>query len=111
MPSFTHRAKVRHPSAVLLNRYLCINTASLKMVRQFTYFELHNERRHSRMVAQRKGFTGWRGNNYRSWCVVTAVLPLCPLVPRVTEGSCPLVQLEGTENSRITSAMPHHETH
>lgn len=69
------------------------------------------------MVAHREGLTGQRGNNYRSYHVVTAVLPLYPLVPQVTEGSCILVLLEGIETSRsssVTSAIPHHdvtETH
>lgn len=114
MQSFTHRAKIRHHSAVLWNRYMCIHRITqngqaihLLQIRQ-------DERRHLWMVA----LTGWRGNNYRSCCVVTAVLPLYPLVARVTEGSCLSVLLEGIEPSRsssITSAIPHHgvtyETH
>lgn len=64
------------------------------------------------MVAHREGLRGRRGKNYSFYHVVTAVLPLYSLVPRVTEGSCLLVLLEGIETSRsssVTSAIPHHD--
>lgn len=59
------------------------------------------------MVAQRECLTGWRGNNYRFYCGVSAVLPLYPPVPRVTADSCPSVPLRGLRLPE--AAIPHHD--
>lgn len=51
-----------------------------------------------------------RGNDYRPCGLVSKVLPLYRLVPRLTEGSRLSVLLDGVRISRsssITSAIPH----